>query len=95
MPGKTHGELILELSESKATLTERVDNLRAEVEKVEEKVSAVDNLVTDLDKKVTLHQQYFLELRQERKEVMRRAWMIVGPVVGAIIGALLAFFLGK
>jgi len=77
MARKTDGEKIDELVTVVATLTERLNAVREEIE-------ALPGLIT----KVAVQEQQFNELRNRTEEASRRRWSLVPAIVGAVLGGI-------
>jgi uncharacterized coiled-coil protein SlyX len=73
---------INKLEQSVAVQAERLDALTQEVRRI--------NIPALLQRLAVLESQV-KDLREGNQEWARRAWAIVGPIVGAIAGALLAY----
>ncbi len=84
MPRRTDGEKIDETVTVVAVLQEQVKAL-------ERQGSSLRNL----ELKVALLEHRLDKLEMGNEEWGRRAWAIVGPVVGAILGGLVGYFLRK
>jgi outer membrane murein-binding lipoprotein Lpp len=80
---KTHGEKIDELSRLVATLTERVDQLREQV-----------NELRPLPQRVAILEQQVADLKNDRLEMTRRLWMVLGPLIAGVLGAGITYYLG-
>jgi len=93
MPGKTHGEKIDDLLHLAATLAERVDNLRSEVERFEQKTSSAAEKLNAAETRLALVDQQVKDLQEARKESGRRIWLILGPIIGAAVGSAVTYLL--
>jgi integral membrane sensor domain MASE1 len=75
---------VVQLMQSVATLTERIDGVRNEIQNL-----------ADLFTKVALLEREVSELREIQRKRVDRIWMIVvaliGPIVGGIVGSVLTF----
>lgn len=72
---------ITKLEQLVAALTERLDGLRRQVE---------DHDVPSVVQRLAVIESQVKDLREGNQEWARRAWAIVGPILGAVIGAVLA-----
>jgi predicted nucleic acid-binding Zn-ribbon protein len=91
----THGEKIDELTRLGTQLTERVDNVRTELERLTDRLTTLTEQFTELDKQVALHEHQLVELRQSWQQTVQRVWAILGPIVGATVAALLGYLFRK
>jgi hypothetical protein len=73
---------ITKLEQEVAVLEERLDAFKQQVERYG---------VTTLAERFAVLESQVKDLREGNLEWARRAWAIVGPIVGAIAGALLAY----
>jgi septal ring factor EnvC (AmiA/AmiB activator) len=90
MAGKTQGEQIRELWINVATLTERVNNVREDIARVEAAHSRTAAALAELDKKVAVIDERLGELKKGLEEANRRRSALLPPVVGGIAGGLVA-----
>jgi hypothetical protein len=88
VPDKTHGEQIRELSSLVATLSERVDNARAEIDRVDAAQYRSAEALTALSTRVALLEDRLGELKRVMEEGGRRRWVVIGALVGALVGSL-------
>lgn len=86
MARKSEGEKIDELEKLVATLTERLNELKEEVRDLD---------LPRLSQRVAVLENQVEELKKSKEEWGRRAWAIVGPIVGAIGGALATYLIRK
>jgi dynactin complex subunit len=84
MPSRPLGDKVDELMRLNATLDERLDYVRREVEEV-----------TPLITRVALLEHQFAELKKAHEEWGRRLWMLLAPFVGAVVGSVLTYFLNS
>jgi chromosome segregation ATPase len=97
MPRKTDGEKIDELEKGFATLTERLDHLRKDLNTagidLANAVKAFTDFKTDLavlKKDLEALRQWKDELKKEKDEHSRRLWSFGPNIVGAIVTVLLS-----
>ena len=91
MPDKTQGELIRELSTLGATLTERVDNLRGDCERLEAAQARITETLSTLSTRMAILEQKLGDIRKTAEETSRRRWALLPSFVAAVIGGLLTF----
>jgi uncharacterized small protein (DUF1192 family) len=91
MPDKTQGELIRELSTLGATLTERVDNLRGDIERLEAAQAKTTESLSALSTRMAILEQQLGGIRTTAEESGRRRWALLPPFLAAVIGGLLTF----
>src|SRR5260370_38323009 len=90
MAGKTQGEQIRELWVNVATLTERVNNVRGEIARVEAAHSRTVAALSELDKKVAVIDERLGELKKTVEEANRRRFALLPPLVGGLAGGIIA-----
>jgi len=73
---------VTKLEQLVAALTERVESLRRQID---------DQDVPALAQRLAVVESQVKDLREGRQEWARRAWAIVGPILGAVAGAVLAY----
>ena len=78
MPRKTDGEKVNDLEKLVATLVERVDNLRGEVESIAESAT-----------RIAVFEERLNELKRVGEESSRKLWSLLPPLLGALLGAAL------
>jgi chromosome segregation ATPase len=97
MARKTDGEKIDELEKAFATLTERLDNVRKDLNtagtNLTEAMKAFGSVQTELallKKEIEALQKWKDELKKEKDEHSRRVWAFGPNIVGAIVTVLLS-----
>src|SRR5262245_5159827 len=90
MAGKTQGDKIDELMKQTAILTERLDNLGADLQEEETAGRQQTDRINDLTTRVALLEQRVGDLQKAAEEGSRKRWTLVGPVVGAVVSVLLS-----
>jgi len=89
MPSPT--ERINGLSELTATLTERLDGVRREVDAINGKIQKIEDGLHSVKPNLAVIEERLSELKKGVEEAGRRRWAIVPALVGAIIGGLISF----
>jgi len=72
---------VTKLEQLVAALTERTEGLRRQLD---------DQDVAALAQRLAVLESQVKDLRDGNQEWARRAWAIVGPILGAVVGAVLA-----
>jgi chromosome segregation ATPase len=97
MPRRTDGDKIDELEKVVATLSERLDNLRADlnragtaIEEASTAFSAFKIEVALLKQQIEILQRWKEDLKKEGEERARRMWSFGPNLVGAVVNVLLS-----
>ena len=85
MPAKSNTDLIRELSTSVQTLIERVDNLRRDVQRVDDSHSAASGSLADLKNIVTAHAVRLEDLTKDRDNRAARNWQVWIALIGCAL----------
>jgi len=91
MPDKTQGELIRELGTLGAALTERVDNLRGDIERLEAIHARTTETLSALLARMAVLEHQVGDIRKMAEESGRRRSALIPPFLAAVIGGLLTF----
>jgi septal ring factor EnvC (AmiA/AmiB activator) len=77
--------MIVDLTNTVATLEERVNNERAELKRVEaERVKLADRLV-ELAQRLAVVEENLKELKRGEEETERRRWTVVMALIGCVL----------
>jgi septal ring factor EnvC (AmiA/AmiB activator) len=90
MADKTQGEQIRELWINVATLTERVNNVREDIARVEAAHTRTVAALAELDKRVAVIDERLGELKKAVEEANRRRFALLPPLVGGLAGGIIA-----
>jgi predicted nucleic acid-binding Zn-ribbon protein len=88
---QTPTQRINELSQFMATLTERMDGVRRDVEAVSSKCQKTEDSLHEVKRTVAVIEERLTEMKKGIDESGRRRSAVVPSLVGAIIGGLLSF----
>jgi hypothetical protein len=91
MPRKTQGEKIDELSHTLATLTERADNLRLEVERTVAGLSAIREVVSQQSARLAVLE----EKSRGRDQSFQHSWILFVALLRAAASAIWTWLLTK
>jgi predicted nucleic acid-binding Zn-ribbon protein len=83
-------ERLEELSRLMATLTERLDNLRRDVETVTGRGHKAEEAGNAIAKTVAVIEERLNEMKKSVEEGGRRRWALLPPLLGGSVGATLA-----
>jgi methyl-accepting chemotaxis protein len=89
MPTPT--ERINELGQLTATITERLDGVRREVEAVVGKCQRAEDSLHEVKRHVAIIEERLTEMKKGIEEAGRRRSAVIPSLVGAIIGGLITF----
>jgi hypothetical protein len=73
-----------------ATLTERLDNTRRDIDAITVRCSKSDEVHSDLKSRLAVIDERLGEIKKALDLGSSRRWSLLPPVVGGIIGAILA-----
>src|SRR5262249_22969167 len=88
---KTQGDKIDELSQLTATITERLDNVRRDVETLSTRGQKTDDSLNDVRRNLAVIEERLNEMKRAIEEGSRRRWSIVPSLIGAVIGSAITF----
>ena len=88
---KTNTERIDELSQLTATLTERIDSVRRDVEAISARGQKTDDTLNEVKRNLSVIEERLNEMKRVGEEGGRRHWAIVPSLIGAVIGSVLTF----
>jgi uncharacterized coiled-coil DUF342 family protein len=101
MPRKTDGDKIDELEKIAATLTERLDTVRNEIQNASRDLAEALKGFSEMKTSIALlkkdcegFQKWKDETKQEKNEQTRRWWAFGPNIVGAIVNVLLSALVG-
>ena len=89
MPTPT--ERINELGQLTATITERLDGVRREVEAVGGRCQRVEDALHEVKRSVAVIEERLTEMKKGIEEAGRRRSAVIPSLVAAVIGGLLTF----
>jgi predicted nucleic acid-binding Zn-ribbon protein len=96
VPGKTNTEVIRELERAVATLAERLDNVRREIDRLDPAHAKTAESLTKAVTQLTVLEEKFADLKKALEESDRKRWMLTVAVAGtflALVGNIaLSFF---
>jgi hypothetical protein len=90
---KTHGDRIDELSQLTATITERLDSVRRDVETINGRGQKTDESLNDVRRNLAVIEEPLNEMKRSIEEGGRRRWSIIPSLIGALIGGAITFFI--
>ncbi len=82
---KSQGDLLRELSDTVATLVERVHNARAEIVRVDTAHTKTAETLAEVSKQAAVMAERLGELKKNLEESSRRRWLIVAALVGSLL----------
>ena|SRR5438552_3779564 len=88
---KSQGDKIDELSQLTATLTERLDSVRRDIETVNVRGQRLDDSFQEVRRNLAVIDERLSEMKRGLEESDRRRWSIVPSLIGALIGGGLTF----
>jgi predicted nucleic acid-binding Zn-ribbon protein len=83
---------INELGQLIATITERLDGVRREVETVGGKCQRAEDSLHEVKRTVAVIEERLTEMKKGIEEAGRRRSAVIPSLVGAVIGGLITFF---
>jgi predicted nucleic acid-binding Zn-ribbon protein len=89
MASKTNTERIDDLSSLAATLTERVDNTREDVVRLEAANTRATEALSEVSTQITRLEHQVGDLRKAAELSGKRWWSLLLVLVGAVIGGML------
>src|SRR3954464_3072495 len=88
---KTQGEKVDELSQLTATITERLDSVRRDVETVNARGQKSEDALNEVRRNLAVIEERLNEMKRAIEEGGRRRWSIVPSLIGVIIGGVITF----
>jgi hypothetical protein len=88
---KTNSDKIDELSQLMATTTERLDNVRRDVDLINTKGTKNDEALSDLKKQLAVIDERLTEMRKGIDIAKSRWWALVPTLIGVITGGAITF----
>jgi septal ring factor EnvC (AmiA/AmiB activator) len=98
MPGETNTDKIRKLELDLATLDERVDNIRKNLEKQDVFVSKLDEQIRELGNRVSIVEHWVSAVEKRLDELLSRRWELWKLMLAAFLGSVLTLgsgFLSK
>ncbi len=88
---KTNTDRIDELSQLTATITERIDSVRRDVEAINARGQKMDDALNEVKRNLSIIEERLNEMKRVGEEGGRRHWAIVPSLIGALLGGVLTF----
>ena len=85
VPGKTNTEIIRETADTVATLVERVNNIRRDIDRIDGAQTKTVESVTKAATQLTVLEEKFVELKRVLDERDRRRWSIWLAVIASFL----------
>ncbi len=81
----TNSDAIRDLTKTVATLEERLDNARKEIERVDTKGKKIYANLIEVDKRLALIEERSAEIRKTSDENDRRRWTVSLALIGSLL----------
>lgn len=91
----TNSEKIDELYRLLDQLVGRVNTIERDLEHISERVEKLRTADEDLRLRVHTLEREAGDIKKSREEWGRRAWALVGPLVGAVIGGIVTYLVKR
>ena len=80
-----------ELSQSMATLDERLNSVRRDIETINGRIQKLEDALNEVKTKLAVMDERLGEMKKAVEESSRRRWAVVPVLVGVVIGGVIAF----